>query len=54
MNPDFYLFAHADLDRGGPMQVRFPLPFADTEHLGDAEIEKRQAEGQALEFSHSL
>ena len=54
MNPDFYLFDHDDLDRGGPMQVRFSLPFADTEHLGDAEIKKRQAEGQALEFSHSL
>ena len=37
MNPDFYLFDHDDLDRGGPVQVRFSLPFADTEHLGDAE-----------------
>jgi len=54
MNPDFYLFDHDDLDRGGPMQVRFSLPFADTEQLSDAEIKKRQAEGQALEFSHSL
>ena len=54
MNPDFYLFDHDDLDRGGPMRVRFSLPFADTEHLGDAEIKKRQAEGRALEFSHSL
>jgi SAM-dependent methyltransferase len=50
MNPDFYLFDHDDLDRGGPVQVRFSLPFADTEHLGDAEIKKRQAGGQALEF----
>ena len=54
MNPDFYLFDHDDLDRGGPIEVRFSLPFADTEHLSDAEIKKRQAEGQALEFSHSL
>ena len=36
------------------MQVRFSLPFADTKHLSDAEIKKRQAKGQALEFSHSL
>ena len=36
------------------MQVRFSLPFADTKHLSDAEIKKRQAEGRALEFSHSL
>jgi len=48
------LFDHDDLDRGGPMQVRFSLPFADTEQLSDAETKKRQAEGQALEFSHSL
>ena len=32
------------------MHVRFSLPFADTEHLGDAEINKRQAEGRALGF----
>ena len=50
MNPDFYLFDHDDLDRGGPMHVRFSLPFAETEHLGDAEIKKRQAEGRALGF----
>ena len=54
MNPDFYLFDRDDFDRGGPMQVRFSLSFADTEQLSDAEIKKRQAEGHALEFSHSL
>ena len=32
------------------MQVRFSLPFADTEHLGDAEIKKRQAGGRAWSF----
>lgn len=30
MNPDFFLFDHDDLDQGGPIQVRFALPFADS------------------------
>ncbi len=54
MNPHFYLFDHDDIERGGPLQVRFALPFADIEHLSDHAIEQRISEGGALEFSHSL
>ena len=54
MNPDFFLFDHDDLDQGGPIQVRFALPFADSEQLNENDIMARQAQGQALEFSHSL
>ena len=54
INPDFFLFDHDNLDQGGPIQVRFALPFADSEQLNKNDIIARQARGQALEFSHSL
>ena len=54
MNPDFFLFDHEAIDRGGPMEVRFALPYADTESLTKRQIAKGQQRGEALEFSHSL
>ena len=54
MNPDFFLFDHEDIDRNGPLEVRYPLPFADTQHLSHEQIMARQARGEAVEFSHSL
>ncbi len=54
MNPDFYLFDHDDIERGGPLEVRFALPFADSRDLGTERLEARIAAGEALEFSHSL
>jgi SAM-dependent methyltransferase len=54
MNPDFYLFDHADIEAGGPLEARYTLPFSDVDHLPPAQLEKRLADGDALEFSHSL
>ena len=54
MNPDFFLFDHEALEQGGAMEVRFALPYADTESLTDRQIVERQQRGEALEFSHSL
>jgi hypothetical protein len=54
MNPDFFLFDHQALEAGAPPMVTYPLPFADVTHLGADRLEARMAEGEALEFSHSL
>ena len=54
MNPDFFMFNHDDIDQGGALHVSYPLPFSDLEQLSEAQIMKRQAQGEALEFSHSL
>ena len=54
MNPDFYLFDHWAIEDGGPLEVRFKLPYADLTHVDPATLEARMAEGEALEFSHSL
>ncbi len=54
MNPDFYLFDHEDIERGGPLEVRFRLPFADVTDLPPERLATRIAAVDALEFSHSL
>jgi SAM-dependent methyltransferase len=54
MNPAFYLFDHADLERGGPLEVRYALPYADLRDLATERLSELRAAGTALEFSHSL
>lgn len=54
MNPDYFLFDHQDIEDGGPMTVRYPLPYADIDHLPKPRLEALVADNQALEFSHSL
>lgn len=54
MNPTFYLFDHEAIEQGGPLTVRFRLPFSDVDDLPPAQLEARIARNEALEFSHSL
>ena len=54
MNPCFYLFDHEDIEQGGPLAVRFRLPFADINDLDEGAKQARIAAGEAMEFSHSL
>jgi len=54
MNPAYYLFDHEDIERGGPLEVRFRLPYSDVEQLGPDRLAARVAAGETLEFSHSL
>lgn len=51
MNPVFYIF---DVEKAwqGTMEVRYKLPYADSDHPEIAE--KMIAEGEALEHSHTL
>ncbi len=54
MNPDYYLFDHEEIENGGPLEVKFPLPYADSESLTTEEMNARVQRGEAIEFSHSL
>jgi SAM-dependent methyltransferase len=54
MNPDFYLFDHVSIERGGPMEIRFALPYSDLGSLDESELSMRVRSGETLEFSHSL
>lgn len=54
MNPNYYLFDHDDIEQGGPLTVRFPLPFADARDLPADRLQALIDSNEALEFSHSL
>ena len=54
MNPDYFLFDHWDIEEGGPLEVRFALPYADLTHVDAATLDARMADSAALEFSHSF
>lgn len=54
MNPDYFLFDHQALERGEPATVVYELPYADTTHLSAQRLQAWMAEGNALEFGHSL
>lgn len=54
MNPAFYLFDHQDLEAGGPLTVRYRLPYTDLEQLPRERLAAWVAAGEPLEHSHSL
>lgn len=54
MNPDFYLFDHEAIEKGGPLQVRHALPYADTTHLDPGALAELARRREALQFGHSL
>ncbi len=54
MNPCFYLFDHDAIEQGARPSVEFRLPYSDIATLSDEEIQRRVAQGEAVEFSHSL
>ncbi|MEM7013634.1 MAG: class I SAM-dependent methyltransferase [Verrucomicrobiota bacterium] len=54
MNPAFFLFDHEALDRGEPPVAAYSLPFSDSESLPKERYDKLVADGELLEFSHSL
>jgi SAM-dependent methyltransferase len=52
-NPSIYIFDLTD-ERQDRLEVKYRLPYSDTESLAAAEREKVLAEGRPLEFSHTL
>ena len=54
MNPDFYLFDHDALERGGALEVRYRLPFVAERDLPPPLHDRRVDRSEAFEFSHSL
>ena len=54
MNPASFLFDSTHCDRTGELRVRYALPYADERDLPPDELEQRRADGDPLEFSHSL
>jgi SAM-dependent methyltransferase len=54
MQPVFYCFDHQELDEGGPLTLRYSVPYSDLEQLPKERLEAWIASGEVLEFGHSL
>ncbi len=54
MNPDFYIFDFQKAEKHRILDVKYPLPYSDQESLDADALAKHLAEGEALEFSHTL
>ncbi len=52
-NPIIYMFDMEEYDRGN-LAVKYKIPYADTTHLSEAELQKRIANNETLEYGHSL
>ena len=53
-NPAVYLFDYELADRTGILQVKYKLPYSDTDSLDERERIKRMNDGETFEFSHTL
>lgn len=54
MNPLFYLFDHDEARAGGPLIVKYPLPYSDLGNPDPVAKQRWLESGLAAEFSHSL
>lgn len=52
-NPIRYLFDD-ERKNNGNLQVRYALPYSDLEHIQEPHVQKIMADGEPLEFSHTL
>ena len=53
-NPAVYLFDWELAERTGELHVRYKLPYSDAADLDTAQKQKRIADGEPMEFSHTL
>lgn len=55
LNPALFLFGpDEEVERSERLEVRYPLPYSDLEHLAAEERERLLASGVPVEFSHTL
>ena len=52
-NPDNYIFDFEKIDNEGVFEVRFSLPYSDTEHLDEVAQQRLIDAGRPFEFSHT-
>jgi hypothetical protein len=54
VNPIFYIFDIAEMDKNGIMEVKYSVPYSDAESLSPESLEDYREKGIPLEFSHTL
>ena len=53
-NPAVYLFDWELAEHTGELHVRYKLPYSDAADLDEAQKQKRIADSEPMEFSHTL
>jgi len=54
MNPIQYIFDQFKADEEGTLEVKFSIPYSDTESLSKEDLDKYVSNGLPVEFGHSL
>jgi SAM-dependent methyltransferase len=54
MNPAFFLFDNFAIEKGGPLEVRYSLPYSDIDHFDELTQRGVMNENTPLEFGHTL
>ncbi len=54
MNPAYFLFDHFAIERGGPLEVRYRLPYSDIEQFDELAKRGVMDEKSPMEFGHTL
>jgi ubiquinone/menaquinone biosynthesis C-methylase UbiE len=54
MNPFYYIFDFAEMEEKGELNVRYSIPYSDSESLPPEKLEEFKKTGTPLEFSHTL
>jgi len=54
MNPAVFMFNHDEVEQTGLLRVRYSLPYTDLQSLQPETLQRKLADGEPLEFSHSL
>ena len=54
MNPVVFMFNHDEAEQTGLLKLRYSLPYSDLKSLEPEALQRKLADGEALEFSHSL
>jgi len=54
MNPAYFLFDHFSIEKGGPLEVRYRLPYSDIEHFDELKKRGDVNDTSPMEFGHTL
>ena len=54
MNPTYYIFHYATMEKEGRLEVTYPLPYSDRDSMNATDFQEHMASGEALEYSHTL
>ena len=54
MNPTVFMFDHSEAERTKELKVKYSLPYSDVSSLPAEQLQRKLADQEPIEFSHSL